>query len=142
MILNLIKARVCLSTSTKLGLDSHRQYINHGNGSPTVMSKILLPIELDTAISPSPILATITLLIRSGTLVPAARNVSPINTIGIPKVFPTISAHETIKYVKPPIHDIERIKDMKQSLFLPGCLTSGMVKHKTNTIGKSIIQRT
>ena len=45
---------------------------------PIVTSKMLLPIELDTAISPSPFLATITLVIRSGILVPAARNVSPM----------------------------------------------------------------
>lgn len=35
-------------------------------------------MELDTAMSPKPFLATKTLVIRSGMLVPAARNVSPI----------------------------------------------------------------
>ena len=45
---------------------------------PTVMSKMLLPTELETAISPKPFLATITLVMRSGILVPAARKVNPI----------------------------------------------------------------
>lgn len=45
---------------------------------PIVTSNILLPMELDTAMSPKPFLATKTLVIRSGMLVPAARNVSPI----------------------------------------------------------------
>lgn len=35
-------------------------------------------MELETAMSPKPFLATKTLVIRSGMLVPAARNVSPI----------------------------------------------------------------
>lgn len=45
---------------------------------PTVMSKILLPIELDIAISPNPLRATITDVSKSGTLVPAASTVNPI----------------------------------------------------------------
>ena len=45
---------------------------------PTVTSKILLPTELDTAISPNPFLATITDVIKSGIDVPAAKNVRPI----------------------------------------------------------------
>ena len=45
---------------------------------PTVTSKILEPTEDDTAMSPFPCLATRTLVIRSGTEVPAARNVRPI----------------------------------------------------------------
>ncbi|GIX96045.1 hypothetical protein CDAR_7021 [Caerostris darwini] len=45
---------------------------------PTVTSKMLLPIELETAMSPNPFLATRTLVIKSGILVPAARNVRPI----------------------------------------------------------------
>ena len=70
------------------------------------MSKMLLPIELETAISPLPLLATITLDKRSGTEVPAARIVKPIITEGIPIVFPMISAQVTIKYEKPPIQKI------------------------------------
>lgn len=45
---------------------------------PTVTSNILLPTELETAISPKPFLATITEVIRSGMDVPAARTVKPI----------------------------------------------------------------
>ena len=45
---------------------------------PTVTSKMLLPTEEDTAISPNPFLATITLVIKSGIEVPAAKNVKPI----------------------------------------------------------------
>ena len=45
---------------------------------PTVTSKMLLPTEEDTAMSPKPFLATMTLVMRSGMEVPAARNVRPI----------------------------------------------------------------
>lgn len=45
---------------------------------PTVMSKMLLPTQLDTAMSPQPLRATITLVMRSGLDIPAAR----IITIG------------------------------------------------------------
>ena len=48
-----------------------------GRGNPTKISKILLPMELETAISPCPCFATITELKRSGTLVPAAKIVKP-----------------------------------------------------------------
>lgn len=51
-----------------MGMDTH----------PTVTSNILLPTELDTAISPKPFRATITEVIKSGMDVPAAKNVSPI----------------------------------------------------------------
>ena len=45
---------------------------------PTVTSNIFDPMELDTAISPRPCLATTTLVIKSGMLVPAAIIVSPM----------------------------------------------------------------
>ena len=48
---------------------------------PIVTSNMLLPTELDTAMSPNPFFATITLVIRSGMLVPAAKNVSPITYV-------------------------------------------------------------
>lgn len=41
-------------------------------------SKILLPTELETAISPNPLRATITDVIKSGIDVPAAKRVRPI----------------------------------------------------------------
>lgn len=56
---------------------------------PTVMSKMLLPTELDTAMSPRPFRATITLVIRSGMDVPAARMVRPIISSEMPMVSPT-----------------------------------------------------
>jgi hypothetical protein len=45
---------------------------------PTVTSNILLPTELDTAISPNPFRATMTEVIKSGMEVPAARKVRPM----------------------------------------------------------------
>lgn len=48
---------------------------------PTVISNMLLPMELDTAMSPKPFLATMTLVIRSGMEVPAAKNVRPITWV-------------------------------------------------------------
>ena len=45
---------------------------------PTVTSKILDPTDEETAISPNPFLATITLVIKSGIEVPAAKKVSPM----------------------------------------------------------------
>ena len=45
---------------------------------PTVTSKILDPTDEETAISPNPFRATMTLVIKSGIDVPAAKNVSPI----------------------------------------------------------------
>lgn len=62
---------------------------SQGNGRPTVMSKILEPTELDTAISPRPLRATITLVMRSGMEVPAANIVRPIISSVIPIVSPT-----------------------------------------------------
>lgn len=56
---------------------------------PTVMSNMLLPTELDTAMSPRPLRATITLVIRSGMDVPAARIVNPMISSLIPMVSPT-----------------------------------------------------
>jgi hypothetical protein len=52
---------------------------------PTVTSNILLPTELDTAISPNPLRATITDVIKSGMDVPAARNVRPITCTRVKK---------------------------------------------------------
>lgn len=48
------------------------------NTYPTVTSKILLPTDEETAISPNPFRATITLVIKSGIEVPAAKKVRPI----------------------------------------------------------------
>merc|ERR1719464_1654511 len=61
---------------------------SHGSGSPIKMSKILLPMDELTAISPMPIFATITELNKSGTDVPAAKKVSPITSSGTPHASP------------------------------------------------------
>lgn len=64
---------------------------------PTVMSKMLEPTELETAMSPSPLRATITLVMRSGMEVPAANIVRPIISSVIPMVCPTWKKKEEKK---------------------------------------------
>lgn len=76
-----------VSQNLGIGLDSER--LQHGLTHPIVMSKMLLPTELDTAMSPRPLRATITLVIRSGMEVPAARMVRPMISSEIPIVSPT-----------------------------------------------------
>jgi len=102
------KVKQILLTTTLLGVEGQSVKISQGRGNPTRISKMLLPIELETAMSPSPIRATMTLDNKSGTDVPAAKNVSPITTDGMPIVFPIISAQFTMKNEKIPIHAIDR----------------------------------
>lgn len=61
---------------------------------PTVMSKMLLPTELDTAMSPRPFRATMTLVIRSGIEVPAAKMVRPMISSLMPIVSPTCMSQQ------------------------------------------------
>lgn len=61
---------------------------------PTVMSKMLEPTELDTAMSPRPFRATITLVIKSGIDVPAANMVKPMISSVIQKVSPTYESKD------------------------------------------------
>lgn len=70
---------------------SHTWYALESNFAthPTVISNMLLPTELDTAMSPRPFRATITLVMRSGMDVPAARIVKPIISSETPTVSPT-----------------------------------------------------
>jgi hypothetical protein len=82
---------------------------SQGIGRPTQMSKMLEPTELDTAMSPSPFLATITEVIRSGILVPAANIVRPITSLGMWKVIPIVFATQTMTYEKAAIQKIEPI---------------------------------
>lgn len=56
---------------------------------PTVMLKMLVPIELDTAMSARPLRATIKLVTRSGAEVPTAKIVRPMISSGMPMVSPT-----------------------------------------------------
>lgn len=66
---------------------------------PTVMSNMLEPTELDTAISPRPFRATITLVIRSGMEVPAANMVRPIISSVTQNVSPTCKEKEGEKHI-------------------------------------------
>ena len=68
---------------------------NNNRTNPIVTSKILLPTELETAISPKPFLATRTEVMRSGIDVPAARNVNPMTSGGTSKFSPTVMTDET-----------------------------------------------
>ena len=63
---------------------------------------MLLPMELETAISPSPCIATNTLVNKSGTLVPAAKNVKPMISSGIFHCLPMVTANQTITYERAP----------------------------------------
>jgi len=94
------------SLLTTIGWEKTHVYKNHGNGNPTVTSKMLLPTDDETAISPKPFLATITLVIRSGIEVPAAKNVKPMTSGGRPTVSPVIVAHQTIRYEKTAIQSM------------------------------------
>merc|ERR1719261_470902 len=70
---------------------------SQGSGSPRPMSKMLLPMDEDTAMSPSPWRVTITELIMSGTDVPMARMVSPMTDCGMPMLSPKMMAIHTMK---------------------------------------------
>jgi hypothetical protein len=64
---------------------------------PTQTSNKFDPIDEETLMSPKPFLATITLVNKSGTDVPAARIVRPIISEDNPIVSPIVLAHQTIK---------------------------------------------
>ena len=53
-------------------------FIVHCDIYPTVTSNILDPTDEETAMSPNPLRATITLVNKSGIDVPAAKNVNPM----------------------------------------------------------------
>lgn len=95
---------------------------------PTVTSKMLLPTELDTAMSPYPFRATMTLVMRSGMLVPAARNVRPITSGGMATVSPATFAHQTIRYEYAAIQKIEPMNVIGKNFFpeikARGCVAS------------------
>ena len=55
-----------------------RKIITKSKSYPTVTSNMLEPTDDDTAMSPLPCFATKTLVIKSGTDVPAAKNVNPM----------------------------------------------------------------
>ena len=72
-------------------------YNIQGNGRPIVTSNKFEPIDELTAISPKPFLATMTDVSKSGTLVPAAKIVSPIMVELIFQVSPNRVTHQTIR---------------------------------------------
>mmetsp|Transcript_74958 Transcript_74958/g.217581 ORF Transcript_74958/g.217581 Transcript_74958/m.217581 type:complete len:226 (+) Transcript_74958:584-1261(+) len=88
----------------------------HGIGKPTRMSKMFEPIDEETAMSPSPFIATATEDTASGIDVPAARIVKPMMTEAEqdPRntMSPRISTHQTRKKEKPAIHkrDVMNVK--------------------------------
>mmetsp|Transcript_73724 Transcript_73724/g.169038 ORF Transcript_73724/g.169038 Transcript_73724/m.169038 type:complete len:202 (-) Transcript_73724:775-1380(-) len=111
--------------------------MNHGRGSPMRTSKMLLPMDEDTAMSPSPCLATMTEESKSGTEVPAASTVNPATATGIPRELDTIVAHSTIQNEKHPIQTMES-KNPSTAQRTPcrlGRRTSGRVSHSISTSG-------
>lgn len=93
---------------------------------PTVTSKMLLPTELETAMSPNPLRATITEVIKSGMEVPAAKNVRPITwgrkkrSVSISKSSDKTPRHDTHfgrnfgslpGHVRPPDHEVRVGRD-------------------------------
>ena len=116
---------------TDLSTPLNKTNNNHGRGSPIVTSKMFEPIELEIAMSPKPFLATITDVIKSGTLVPAARSVRPIMVESIFQVSPNRVTHQTINQENTAIQRI-LIMNVKMNIPFRFCmvsyLTSGMVK--------------
>ena len=104
-------------------------------GSPTQTSKMLDPMEEETAMSPSPLRATMTEVMRSGMDVPAARIVRPMISMGIPIVFPISSAHQTMSQEKKAIQRMAPTKVMGNQRRLLGLRTSGSVSQSGKTMG-------
>merc|ERR1719502_196574 len=76
------------------------------------MSKMLLPTELDTAMSPCPFLATARLESASGMLVPPASSVRPIIVSGMLAVWPRTVHIQTMTYERAPIIEMHMKKVM------------------------------
>ena len=93
---NCLRKFVCLNSDFQPLILLFLTICSQGNGNPMVTSKIFEPMELETAISPWPFLATITDVIRSGTLVPAARKVNPMSAESMLNVSPIRVANQTI----------------------------------------------
>jgi len=126
------------SAETETGCWFTIVYKSHGKGNPTVTSKILDPTEEDTAMSPWPCLATNTLVIKSGTDVPAAKNVRPITGGGIPMTSPDTVAHHTMRYEYAAIHKMLPKKVMMKNFRFDLFLVSGSVSHKGAMMGKEM----
>ena len=72
-----VRMRYCFVNETIYSESTIMQSKLHPT-NPIVMSKMLLPTEEETAMSPNPLRATMTDVIKSGTEVPAAKKESPI----------------------------------------------------------------
>jgi hypothetical protein len=95
LIINTIHRMAIMPTRTRMEMSSESEttsmarppllndQMNHGRGRPMVTSKMLEPIEDETAELADPFLTFTTDVSMSGTLVPAARIVRPITVSGI-----------------------------------------------------------
>lgn len=94
------------------------------------------PIELDTAIVPSPCLATINEDTTSGTDVPAAINVSPMTESGILQVCPMMVIIQLTTYESVPIHTMHMANVSGYHFFHASFLQSGIVNVKRRRHGQ------
>merc|ERR1719181_1239634 len=90
------------------------------------MSKMLLPTELDTAMSPWPFLATARLDRASGMLVPPARSVRPIIVSGMLAVSPRMVHIHTMTYERAPMKLMHKKKVTGYHLARSSLAQSGM----------------
>merc|ERR1711907_926212 len=79
---------------------------------------------------------------RSGTLVPAARNVKPMMTTGIWNSAPSALAHSTMGYVNKPIQMMDKKKVNQHSHSFPGGRQSGTVIANENERGSVTMNMT
>lgn len=124
--MNTIQSIATIPTKTTIEINSESEttsialpplisdQMNHGSGKPMVTSKMLLPIELDTAELADPFFTFTTDVSMSGTLVPAAKMVKPMTVSGMYYASPNTVAHQTMKLLKIMIQKIEM---MKQSMY-------------------------
>merc|ERR1719440_235576 len=105
------------------------------------MSKMLLPTELDTAMSPCPFLATARLDSASGMLVPPARSVSPMIVSGILAVSPRTVHIQTMMYERAPIIEMHMKKVMGYHLARSSRAQSGMIAYMKRLSGMHVAQR-
>jgi len=84
--------------------------MNQGKGRPMVTSKILDPIEEDTAELADPFFTLTMDVNMSGTLVPAAKIVKPMTVSGMYYASPKTVDHHTIRFENITIHTIDIIK--------------------------------
>merc|ERR1719164_63314 len=105
------------------------------------MSKMLLPTELDTAMSPCPFLATARLESASGMLVPPASSVRPIIVSGMLAVWPRTVHIQTMTYERAPIIEMHMKKVMGYHLARSSRAQSGMIAYMKRLSGMHVAQR-